>query len=391
MWSLNSGEKQTFGKLNLVLYALFVVIIMGYVLNASNVNMASENWKSHTGLDSNLVYFKIVINGLVHMVTLILFYQKISSRNFDVNRILFLLKLIVSFAIVISIFDVVSWLVNGSQLGRYNYDQVITNSPGISFFFSLIGFICLKLLNDFYFNGSMKQHKLLVGCSFVVLVFSMIINQVRLLQVTFVFILLIYYIIHGSYRNKLIILSLFVLSVFFLGRFEGSEYLNFNSYSEIQMNSDNVDFLIRLSAIEDAFSWFKENWIFGIGYGMYPVISKNEFDLFGIATKLSSIHNGFVSYSCELGVLGSCLYFVLYHTIINDLWRAYRSLTIVKKGKYLTLTLLLFVLLFFEGFVSNDLLLPPPSEYSYFPISILLITLYVAGKKLGKQLELIKV
>lgn len=372
-----------------LLALLLLINIFTYFLQSGNIENVSDTYYYSSGDKTNYLYFKMAMNGIYLILIGILGLSLGISYKGKEERIVRVVKFLVNLLAINSLINIVAWgIQTGGVLGRYNFQMPIISSFGINIQWSILGFILqlslIKNLRKFTFQT----------IKLIILFLSILIIVSRENQVMFVFILLLYIYLSARKIPKLMVaafLLTFLLSIFYYA--QSIFNVSFIRTYKAMLNPQGDDLLVRYDTLISAFKIFKENIIFGTGYGMFAGYNLSTVSITGVSYNLGSIHNGIISILTEMGLVGIILNIIIAYRIIRKLniVRKYKSQYNLAHNKYIIAIFVFIVVNIFAALISNYFLLPPPSEYSYNGIAFVSWLLIGIIISFGKRKEITNV
>lgn len=351
-------------RLDEITKSLFIFLFfigLSYVLNVVYYAKVSEVYYANTGESPSHLYIKIAFSGFFIILSSILAYQWglwISNSFLYVKffcLILFYLCLVNAFV------DVGNWFwTTGGVIGRYNFDPILSGSPGSSITLSSIGIIIGVAKYE-----AEKANRQILNLIFIsVLLLSILIVVTRLSQVGVVIMFLVYLKISRA-KISIRVFSFFLILSFIvfilLYMFSGAG--SFEIYGTVN-SLDSTDLAVRFSLIQSSIDIFLSHTFIGVGYGMFPGHNINPVVFNSIPVYPSSAHNGLASILAEQGLTGLFLISLITYNVIAHMRKSLNKNRSHPAIKYLAaISAPIFVLISFF-FLSNFILFGPPSESS---------------------------
>lgn len=348
-----------------ILFLIVTSVIITYIIKYGNNEQIKQVYFYKTGVKPDFLYFKIALNGIIYLFTAILTFSIGLSYNANAKLIDRSINFIGNMLTINAVIIIIAWVLQTKGvIGRYNFNPVFNTSFGVNIQLSIIGFMLILPRIKSFRSMDLPTFQLLILALSILIIIS------RQNQIKFLIMVLIYLQITVKnvkrYRIPLFILIL-ISTIIYLG-INGIQSDIFDSYSAMA-DSQGDDVQSRYVTFTSAIDIFKNNIIFGIGYGMFGGYSTTILYLFGTQTYLSSPHNGFAAILSEMGLVGFILAFSLCFQIIKGFLRIIKSRS---KDYHYKLVVSIFSLVLVNIVFllsSNFFLLPPPSEYSYYGIA----------------------
>jgi O-antigen ligase len=354
-------------KIKGLLALILLLTIITYFLNVGNIENVNQINFYNSGIKTNYLYLKMAMNGVFMILTGIFAISigiSYKGKEEAINRIIiFLINLISINALI----NIIAWSIQtGGVIGRYNFNLPIISSFGVNIQWSILGVILqLSIIKEIR-KISLQTIKL------AILFLSILIIVSRENQLMLVIILILYLYFSTRKIPKLMVVAFILIIIISFFNYAQSIFNGafINTY-QTMLNPQGEDLLVRYDILVSAFKIFKENIIFGIGYGMFAGYNKVTVAITGVNIYLGSIHNGIISILTEMGIVGLFVNIILAFRII-------RRLNIVRKNeskgnhfqnKYIIAIFVFITVNIFLGLISNYFLLPPPSEFSYYGIA----------------------
>lgn len=302
---------------------------------------------------------KILLNGFVWIFLAYygyVFGKTISNNSTGANKlVLFLINLFM----LLGLLNIYAWFTTtGGVIARYNFISPITQTTSAGIVFCSLGFF----LSLVYFDSK----TLISWIRIIVFLINIVIIVTRLEQAMFclysVYYFLLLFLLYKNigHRLKLIFICAFVCMLIII---LAPNILGLLSpYYNGLFLTDGADIIPRQIAIQAAIGSFKENPIVGIGYGMFGLQMSNS--------TLASAHNGFFSILAEWGIIGLIITFIL---LINVLIKSFKVLFQKEMLSKLDIVFAIFLQgMVLSFFISNFVLMPPPSERSYYAFGFII-------------------
>ncbi len=351
-------------KVVIIQLGFLFIVLLSYIVNLQYYHAVERVYYYTIGNSPPFLYLKICLTGIFSVLISWVGYKlgKVLITNHDRLKTFVWTLLVIIF--INSLVNLIAWgIQTGAVLGRYNFDPPITGTPGLSIQLSIVGFIIGLSLLKFYKKGGavnwMLKGILVIVFSNVVIIFT------RQSQVTFLAVLMLYYLLNNKINVKKVLYLLFCVFIG-LGLFIYLMVASGNIDAYLNINStDAVDVAIRLTTINSAYNIFLENPIFGIGYGMFSGHNMVPIFITGVEVYLASPHNGMVSLLCELGVVGLLYYIYLNTYIIMKLNKIRKNINDHSVRSVVTAIFSIQVVFSLSVIISNSHLFGPPSELSY--------------------------
>lgn len=302
----------------------------------------------------DLTIIKVLLNAFIWIFLAYYGYtfgKSISNSPERVNKFaVFLINLFMLNGMI----NIYAWYTTtGGVIARYNFISPITQSVSGGIVFSSLGFF----LSLVYFDSKKLMSWFRIG----IFLINIIIIVTRLEQIMFCLYAVYYFLLQlllyknvGKRVKLALIGSFIVIVILILGP---NIWTQMSPYYNNLFFAEGNDLIIRQSAIQDAIGIFKESPIVGIGYGMFGFNISN-------LTKMASAHNGFFSILAEWGITGMVVTLIF---LTNVLIKSFKSLLQKEKLSKLDIVFVIFLQgIIFSFFISNFVLMPPPSERSYY-------------------------
>ncbi|MNK30652.1 O-Antigen ligase [compost metagenome] len=376
------GGLKSFLKIDtIVAYQLvfLLVVLVSYLVNIPNADSVSKIYSSNSGESPSFLYWKIMLNGLIFVLSTIVAY--LLGRTICSSKANFLkvYNAVIIFCLINAFVNVVAWLIaTGGVIGRYNFEPPITFSPGMSIQYSSIGFLlglgALAAVN-------LQYRRKMVIVALAILLFSILIILTRQSQVSFLIMWMWYF-----YKTKKMPVKtlLWVVPLAIIVMLGGITILYLagalDSYGGID-STESTDVAIRLLMLNSAYELFINQPLFGIGYGMFVGHNTVPIVITGVPTYLASPHNGVASILCELGMAGIVMIFLITTIVIRKMNESLKKIKDVVLYKYCCGIYVVQVIFMLSVFVSNSNLYGPPSEVPYLYISF--ISWFMIGSVIG--------
>lgn len=376
------GAFKSFFKLDqLLIYQLifFLVVLISFLLNIPNVDSVSSTYSTNTGETPSFLYWKIMLNGLIFVLSSIVAYLLGRTVCTSKERFIKIYKFVIALCLINASVNVLAWLIfTGGSIGRYNFVPPITFSPGVSIQYSSIGFLLgLAALSAI----QLKNKRKLMVFALAILFFSILIILTRQSQVSFVIMCIWYF---CKTTNMSIKKMLWAVPLVIIGLIGGIAVLfltgAFDSYGGID-STESVDVAIRILMLNSAYEIFMNNPIFGIGFGMFVGHNTTPIVITGVPIYLASPHNGVASILCELGLAGVITVFFMTLAVIRKMGQAIKQVQDQTLYKYCCAIYVVQVVFLLSIFISNSNLYGPPSEVPYLYLSF--ISWFMIGSVIG--------
>ena len=380
----NKSIKPIFLKDNIKKYLLIILAlsIFTYFFKSGNIEHIKEVYYYASGAKPDFLYLKMVLNGVIFILTALLAFSIGLAYKGDDEGIIRIIKFSINLITLNALINISAWgIQTGGSIGRYNFILPISSSFGINIQWSILGFI-LQL-------STIKEIKKISidTIKLAILFFSILIIISRQNQLMFIVIFAIYLYL-SSKRNKNFKSNAFfvilISSITYIG-FKFIDITVFDTYKTM-LNRQGDDFSSRYNILISALNIFKENILFGVGYGMFAGYNKTTILVTSANVYLASIHNGIIAILTEMGIIGLILNFILAIKIIRrmNFVRKLDSSYYLNSNKYIIAIFTFISVNIFSALISNYFLFPPPSEYSYYgiaSISWLLIGVLISFSK----------
>lgn len=364
-WSISPIFNKDRLKEGLALILFFTVVT--YLIKSVNNEQIVNTYYHITGQRPPALYLKMIMNGIFMLMTAMLALSIGLAYRGNEEGIRRIIRFMVNLISIYALINIIAWAgQTRGVVGRYNFVPGIGLSPGIAIQWCILGFILqLSIINGYRRIGLQILKLIILFISILIIVSRR--NQIMFLIVLFLYLLLSY---RGITRLKILAFSIILLASFWYLTQPLLDVTFFDTYQKLSENQSD-DLLIRRDIIGSALDIFSNNILFGVGYGMFA--GYNTVTVFNAGAKLylASPHNGFVSILAEMGLVGFIVNILIIKQIINRLHRSRILISAIDIEDYKVITAI-FVFLttnIILVFISNYLLLPPPSEYSYYGIA----------------------
>jgi hypothetical protein len=356
-------------KIKGLLFLILLLTITTYFLNAGNIEKVSEINYYNTGLKPDNLYLKMAMNGIFLIVTGILAFSLGLSCNGKEEVIRSIIKFVINLITINAFFNIIAWVIQtGGVIGRYNFDLPIISSFGISIQWSILGFI-LQI------SGIKQIRKInFETIKLFILFLSILIIVSRENQLMFIIILILYLYFSAKKITKPLIVVYLLISFISIFYFAKSIFNTTMLDTYLAMlNPHGDDLMVRYDSILSGLKIFKHYIILGIGYGMFAGYNKAAVSITGVDFYLGSIHNGIISILVEMGVIGLFFNALLAIHIVGRLNRLRKNKFFKThiRDRYVIAIFVFITVNIFASLISNYILLPPPSEYSYYGIAFI--------------------
>lgn len=378
----DKGALKSFFQLDQLLsYQLifFLIVLISYLMNITNVDSVSEIYSANSGESPSYLYWKIMLNGLIYVLSTIVAYLLGRTVCSSKARFLEVYKFVITLCLINAAVNVLAWFIStGGSIGRYNFVPPITFSPGISIQYSSIGFLLgLAALSAVDLKNKKKWVVFVLGT----LLFSILIILTRQSQVSFLIMWIWYFYKTNNMPIKTMLWAVPLLAFCLIGGI-GALYLTggLDSYGGID-STESVDVAIRVLMLNSAYEIFMNNPIFGIGFGMFVGHNTTPIVITGVPVYLASPHNGVASILCELGLAGIITMFLMIIAVIRKMGQAIKQIKDPLLFKYCCAIFVVQVVFMLSVFISNFNLYGPPSEVPYLYLSF--ISWFMIGSVIG--------
>lgn len=338
--------KNTEGKW--IFISLFVVIIFPTMI------------KHTIYADVNIVDIKILFNRFIFIFTIYIGYIFGDSIKNIPEQIDKVMNFIIMLFFINATVNVYTWYIEtGGVISRYNFISPITLNPSAGISFSSLGFfLSLENLKD------KKKRYIIVPIIFLTNIFIIVTRKEQLL---FILTLVLYIVIKVKLIKKLdkkifkiMFISIFTIICIGLFKTFGDTYSKY--YSNL-FSKDGADMMARKYARYEAINMFRENPIFGVGFGNYALNTRGM-------TVLQSAHNGMFSILSELGITGFLIFSLICIFLLKSVINLFRKKRLY--DKYNIVFVIVITLNILTTFISNSVFLPPPSEKVYYLYAIIM-------------------
>lgn len=353
-------------KIKGLLALILLLTITTYFLNVGNIESVSQINYYNSGVKTDYLYLKMAMNGVFLILTVILALSIGISYKGKEEAIKRIIKFLINLITINALINVIAWgIQTGGVIGRYNFKMPIISSFGINILWSILGFILqLSLIKNL--------RKFTLEIKLVILFLSILIILSRKNQLMFVFILMLYLYLSTRKVTKLMVVAFIFIFMTSITYYAQSIFNTafIHTYQEM-LNPQGDDLLVRYDTLISALKIFKENIIFGIGYGMFAGYNLSTVSITGVNYNLGSVHNGIISILTEMGITGIILNIIIAYSIIRKLniVRKYKSQYNLAHNKYIIAIFVFITVNIFAALTSNYFLLPPPSEFSYYGLA----------------------
>lgn len=361
-----------------VFLLILLSISFSYIFNLSYINEINFGLQNISGTTGTM--WKVILLGLISITVSYSGYRlailSIHSRR-DVSQILFTIVLSTT---INAIVNIISWFyTTGGSLTRYGFIPPLTISPGLSASLSVLGFVLsLSLLKDTRMNYKVKM---VIYATLFIQCISILILTVRQSYVMFAISILIYTILaSGLTRLPIKRLLSLLISLAFIGLVFIFIFKNANDSLLMVMsgtfNSSGDDMTSRFVALNSAWELFKREPLFGVGYGLFG--ARNDVPMLVLGNEqifVSSAHNGFANVLSEMGITGLISFLFTGYVVTRYNWRVRKE---IKDPFYHGVSSAILTLILVEminQFISNSVLLPPPTDSSTVQLTFVYWTL----------------
>lgn len=367
-----------------ILILILLTTIFSYFIGTENVEKIKQIYYTSSGERPNFLYLKISLNGVFFILLSFFFYSSGLALGKNEKNISIIIKSLVNLFTINALILIITWFIQtNGVLGRYNFDLIAVKSFGVNSLYSILGFLLLL---------SNKKNRKLVSFDKIkmgILLISILIIQTRLNQFLFIIMIIYYFKLMKIKISSIKKIIYFIFSVCFI--FIGLPFLlksgSLDIYTRI-FTLEGIDFITRMAVIQSSLEIFKENFIFGVGYGFFSGYNTTPVYITGVSQVLMSPHNGLLAVLSESGLVGLLLNLILIKTILAKLKKNITTSSNINlhnnNYKVVFYSFLLFTSL--SGFISSFILFPPPSEYSYYGISFV-IWLFIGLSSSNKKLK----
>lgn len=361
--------KPIFLKENLKIFFLIILAlsILTYIIKFENNEYIKQIYYNNSGFKPDFLYVKMAMNGCVFILSALLAFSIGVAFKGENQAIKKILNYIINLITLNAVINIIAWgIQTGGVISRYNFSLPITSSFGINIQWSILGFILLL-------SNIKSIWKLnLQTCKLIILLFSILIIVSRQNQLMFILMVVIY-LNMTSIKTMYIRSFAFLIALIFVIVYFGQSIVNvsvINSYQKV-LNPQGADLLIRFNTIISALDIFKENLIFGVGYGMYGGYNTSIVTITSALVSVNSPHNGVISILTEMGIIGLIFIIAMTFKIQKRLNFIKNNMNIneINQNKYIIALYVFITLNIFSALISNYFLFPPPSEYSYYGIA----------------------
>jgi O-antigen ligase len=367
-----------FDNIKIALFAYIFITTITYVFYSTNTAELQDNYARLTGNRPAGLYFKVALNGFFAMLTFGFAYsygKLIANRK---SALEFIVAVIIYLCLINAVANIAQWVIStGGVVARYNFKPPFIPSQGTSVGFSILGFLLLLSTNVI----KKKIYRLLF---LFLLALSIVIIVTRQAQLSFVLIIIIYYMLKSEKFSLANVFKFTAVSLIFgVALYFLYTILDISDLFVEASSSDSVDFIVRFEAFTEAYRIFSEHPLLGVGYGLFSLYNQIFVLVAGELIFLASAHNGLVSIAAESGIVGLINMFILIYIIFNKMFKARTHLRVAKHEKFNFMNAIIAMILIntLGLFISNFFLFPPPSEYSYIGMSF--ITWLFIGVSVG--------
>ena len=271
--------------------------------------IVSSFWSLDTyfTLDESVEIFKIILVSLSF-----LFYIE-GKKDLDFIFLNFVLGGI--FLIFGFIIDG-KWVISDERLGvgEFGYYNIIAMAFLIS---SLCSVYLLSITRNSYLS-------ILLIIAYVLFEITLFLIQGRK-YIIFSLLMMLFLLIRIIFKNprKILVLSFFILVIFFLFDKINNFYTNINFFEDsrlvksINFNEQLSEDLLRLQMIETGIDWFLNKPFLGYGHRCYELMFEK------LHGRRSYSHNNFIEILVNLGLLGFFVYYINYIKLIFEYGKNY--------------------------------------------------------------------
>ena len=341
---------KTISQFSIYFLILILFILIFYIIAFSNEINAVSNLYSINGL-------KQIAYALISL----LFIFSILNINYSYKKIILILKVILICSFVSSVLNILNWAINTQfTFGRYNYVPYFSGSQGLQFYSTFIGVLISIYLHK------IKEINYLSLVFFILTIylslFTILVREAWLIST--IALVFAFKNSGGIKINKVNNIKIFIYMcfIFSLLIYLGNQLNLFSDIDTIENSKQGGSVLIRFLLIKDVIESIKFDYLFGVGFGAFPIFFNLEIITNGgqIVT-VSSPHNGLILLFCEIGIIG-----VLYVVFLNF------KILKLKSNNTHQFFYPFILLLILNQITSNSLFLPPISERTVFSFSIIL-------------------
>lgn len=315
----------------------------------------------------------IAVAGIVALGTNVLAYRLFATWIRTRAQLRSMVNLIVNLTTFNAAVNLVAWLATtGGVIARYNFVPPMVGSQGISTLLSTLGFV-LALVSRRFAPTRDNRPRFALFMKLVILASSVVVIVTRQGQLTFLVALFLYLLMERPHRHHrggrggiaivLAVLVVVALVIMVSGRDILTSYVQ----------TDSNDLLGRLANASAAFDVFRDNALFGIGYGTLGAEHQLVFYVTGVPVRVASAHNGLASLAAETGIFGMATFGALAVVVMVTLQRTRRRLRAIDGALfgYASAVVVLFAVELCSMTLTNSMLVPLPSEPIYLQVGFL--------------------